>query len=95
MSGNVNVIGHTNLTPEQIDFINRIKSSEIDLAKLHKEATNFVKSNDLPMEAMRQLAIARTEFENSYMRFVRAIAGPKSPWVETDEYITNLTPNQK
>lgn len=65
--------GYADLNQDSIDFVNKIKEKEADLAVLLKEAAN--RGADA-----RDLALAKTYFENAFMRFVRAETKPDNPW---------------
>ena len=83
MSGTQGVTGDRDLTPSEIGFINAIKEDEAMIAtrlRAARELNGDREDTPLRSEAYRQLAIARTEFEGAFMRLVRAIAAPVTPW---------------
>jgi hypothetical protein len=88
------ITGYRDLTQDEIDLMNEIKAHEAATAallgkvrKLHAapcgvpadplaRAAHFAAGN----EPARQLSIARTEFEGAFMRLVRSVAQPATPW---------------
>ena len=82
--------GHRELSGRQLSLIGRIREAESVLADLYREVgseSSLARSapgsafDPSEMDCMRQLSIARTELESGFMRLVRAVARPKSPWV--------------
>lgn len=68
------VKGYRELTESELELINSIKTVEQGVAEL------WHKVRALPSSDQRQLGITRTELEHAFMRFVRAVARPESPW---------------
>jgi len=68
------ITGYRDLTQEEIDNMNAIKLAEKVIANL----VATVKS--IPDVDQRNIAIARTSFEDAFMRLVRAVARPESPF---------------
>ena len=68
------ITGYRDLTQEEIDNMNAIKLAEKVIANL----VAAVKS--IPDVDQRNIAIARTSFEDAFMRLVRAVARPESPF---------------
>lgn len=73
------ISGYRDLNQAEIDLMNRVKMEETTVAALVREVTNGCEPRS---EASRQSAIARTEFEGAFMRLVRAVAKPVTPWAE-------------
>jgi hypothetical protein len=74
------ITGYRDLSQAEIDLMNEIKAAEATVAALvlrvqHGQALAGIS------EGSRQAAIARTELEGGFMRLVRAVAQPASPWV--------------
>jgi hypothetical protein len=67
--------GYRDLTQSEIDAMNSVKALEADAAALWKQLS------DIPGVDVRDLALARTHFEDACIRAVRAVARPVSPWV--------------
>jgi len=81
------ITGYRELTHDDISRINLCKSLEVAVAeqaeriRQHINPTGAILLHDHPdSERLRQLAIARTEFEGAFMRLSRAIARPLSQW---------------
>lgn len=74
------ITGFRDLTEDEIELINVIKGHEAGLASLLHQVMGSIAKG----EGMRQAAIARTEFEGAFMRLVRAVAQPESPWVREE-----------
>ena len=76
------ITGYWDLSQAEIDLMNEIKAKEREVADLFRRIgdvhDNIVFHNG---EGTRQLSIARTEFESAFMRMVRAVARPETPWV--------------
>ncbi len=68
--------GYRDLSQDEINLMNDCKSLESSTASL----VALIKAEDGVDQ--RQLAIAKTEFEHAFMRLVRSIARPESPWDE-------------
>lgn len=82
------IAGYRNLTEDEIALINEVKGYEAAIAKLQRAvADNAIvraRRTGAPMDdGVRQAAIAKTEFEGAFMRLVRAVAEPDSPWKAT------------
>ena len=71
------ITGYRDLSPSEIELINRIKAHESATADLVHLVRNTVPPQS---EQSRQAAIARSDFENAFMHLVRAVANPVSPW---------------
>jgi hypothetical protein len=71
------IIGYRDLSVEEIALMNLIKEHEKQIAAVHLMVQKLVPERS---EAARQANIARTEFESAFMRLVRAVAQPASPW---------------
>jgi hypothetical protein len=71
------ITGYRDLSPSEIELINRIKEHEARTADLLHLVRNTVPPQS---EQSRQAAIARSDFEGAFMRLVRAVANPVSPW---------------
>lgn len=68
------ITGYRDLTQSEIDGMNSVKALEADVAALwHQLSTISGVSH-------RDLAIARTHFEDACIRAVRAVARPVSPF---------------
>ena len=78
------ITGYRDLTDAEISMMNEIKAGEVEIAGIHEatlECINELKNQGVDIgDAYRQLAIAKTEFEHAFMRLVRAVARPVSPW---------------
>jgi hypothetical protein len=75
------VKGYRKQSPENVEFVNRIKDMEFTLAALVKERTDQIIAEGNPRsEAMRQASLAKTHFEEGFMHFVRSVFLPESPW---------------
>jgi hypothetical protein len=70
------VTGYRQLTEGEIALMNRIKAKEAEMAEL----LNLVRVTAPAGEPQRQIARAVTAFEEAFMRTVRAVAQPVSPW---------------
>lgn len=66
---------YRDLTQQEIAAMNSLKSAEADMAALLGHV-----SADIPEADKRDLALARTHFEEAFIRAVRAVARPVSPW---------------
>lgn len=91
--------GYRELTLNEIAAMNRAKQAENDLAEVVRCVANVateailgrasVPGEQFPSnphdlhESARQIALARTHFEEGFMHLVRAVARPVSPWVPT------------
>lgn len=68
--------GYRELSESEVALMNRIKAKEAEMAELVQLVRNTVPAG----EPQRQAAIAATVFEEAFMRLVRAVAQPVSPW---------------
>ena len=76
------ITGYRELDQQDINLMNAIKAKEQDVAALLQHVQSYLGGGQgRAGEALRQAAIARTEFEHAFMRLVRAVAQPVSPWV--------------
>lgn len=66
------ISGYRDLTPDEIDAINRVKDLEAEVGRLHGQ---FLPWSNIDK---RWLAIARTHFEEGFSAMVRSIAQPES-----------------
>ena len=66
--------GYRDLSQSEIDGMNSVKALEADVAALWHQL------NEIPGVDKRDLALARTHFEDACIRAVRAIARPVSPF---------------
>jgi beta-phosphoglucomutase-like phosphatase (HAD superfamily) len=66
--------GYRELDAETLETINNIKSLEREVASQWRL---LVSGDDADK---RELALARTHFEDAFMHFVKAVANPVSPW---------------
>jgi hypothetical protein len=69
--------GYRDLSQQEIDLMNMIKSHEAVTAAL--VASVKALHGDNPQSA-RDIALARTSFEDAHIRLVRAVARPVTPW---------------
>jgi hypothetical protein len=65
---------YRDLTQSEIDSMNSVKALEADIAALLHQLA------DVPGVDRRDLALARTHFEDGCIRAVRAVARPVSPF---------------
>lgn len=75
------ISGYRELTPLEIDRMNRIKALEAEAASLFSEIQEA--ETEVPIvdqEALRSLALAKTNLQTGFMWFVRAVAKPQSNW---------------
>lgn len=70
------ISGYRELDESEIALMNRIKAQEAEIAELAQLVRNITPEG----EPRRQLAIAVTAFEEGFMRLVRAVAQPATPW---------------
>jgi hypothetical protein len=68
------IAGYRDLTQSEIDGMNSVKALEADIAAL------WYQLQAIPNVNQRDLAIARTHFEDACIRAVRAVARPVSPF---------------
>ena len=66
--------GYRDLSEDELDGMNAVKELESLIAELCKRL------GDIPGTHPRDLALARTHFEDGCIRAVRAVARPVSPW---------------
>jgi hypothetical protein len=69
------ISGYRDLTQDEIDAMNAIKSAEAELASLWQRI-----SAANPGADRRWLAVARTHFQEGFSAFVRSIAQPEDPF---------------
>jgi hypothetical protein len=75
------IAGYRDLSQIEIDLMNEIKGKEREFAGLFKRVLDIIGANG-PNEGTRQAHLARGEFEMAFMRLVRSVAQPVSPWVK-------------
>lgn len=63
------------LDQSEVDAMNSVKSLEADIAALWDQIAA------MPGVDKRDLAMARTHFEDACIRMVRAVARPQTPWI--------------
>lgn len=68
--------GYRDLDQETVDLIKKIKLTEAELANDWTEIMLLGPGVVDP----RDMAMARTHFEDGFIRLVRAVAKPDSPW---------------
>jgi hypothetical protein len=73
------ITGYRDLSEAEIGLMNEIKTKEGDVAALFKRIYKVIGANGTN-EGTRQAMLARSEFEMAFMRLVRAVAQPASPW---------------
>lgn len=69
--------GYADLEQADIDLINEIKEAEATLTKLWRRVKNEAPKTG---QAQRDLAMARTHWEDGFIRAVRAVAHADTPW---------------
>ena len=81
------ITGYRDLTQAEIDVMNEIKAHEKATAELHRKVAALIgppsnedRYDSEISERRRNVAIARTEFETAFMRLVRSVARPATPW---------------
>lgn len=79
------ISGYRDLTEDEIALMNEIKAHERELAALHVRVVEVARKRqhgDMAQydDGARQAAIAKTQFEHAFMRLVRAVANPATPW---------------
>lgn len=72
------ISGYRDLSEHEIESMNRVKALEAALAECVAELAS------IPGVDQRDLALARTHFEDGCIRAVRAVARPVTPWVNAD-----------
>lgn len=70
------ISGYRDLSESEIALMNRIKAKEAEMAEL----VQLVRNTAPQGEPQRQAAMAVGAFEEAFMRLVRAVAQPASPW---------------
>lgn len=82
------ITGYRDLTQAEIDVMNEIKAHEKATAELHRKVVALIgppahedRYDSEISERRRNAALARTEFETGFMRLVRSVARPISPWI--------------
>ena len=68
------ISGYRDLSQEEIDLMNQIKSKEKELGEL------FQKLMAMSYTDKRSAALGRTNMEQGFMWLVRSVAKPASPW---------------
>lgn len=68
------ISGYRDLSQEEIDLMNQIKTKEKELGELFKKMTA------MPDTDKRSAALGRTNMEQGFMWLVRSVAKPESPW---------------
>ena len=76
-AGSQNVTGYRKQTPEALETVNEIKQGERDVAKLWR----WVAARPTVSTDPRQMALARTAFEEAFMHLNRAVFQPVDPFV--------------
>ena len=66
--------GYRDLTQSEIDSMNSVKALEADIAALIQQLRGLPEANH------RDLALARTHFEDGCIRAIRAVARPVTPF---------------
>ncbi len=72
---------YRDLTQEEIDLMNEIKDLEAQVADMCKKVATVAHE----YEALDDLFEARGSLQTGFMRLVRAVARPDSPWGEFNE----------
>jgi hypothetical protein len=79
------ISGYRDLSQTEIDLMNAIKAQEAEtaalLGRVSAHLRSAARSGADTGDALRQLAIGRSEFEGAFMRLVRSVAQPATPWV--------------
>ncbi|MEV4053023.1 hypothetical protein AB0J55_17710 [Amycolatopsis sp. NPDC049688] len=75
-TGSQNVTGYRKQTPDALDTVNEIKHTEEVVAKLWR----WVRARPNVPTDPRQLALARTAFEEGFMHLNRAVFQPVDPF---------------
>lgn len=70
------ISGYRDLTQSEIDGMNSIKSLEVDVGELFKQI------GEIQGVDQRSMALAKTNLQQGFMWFVRAIAKPSNPFEE-------------
>lgn len=75
------VRGYRKQSPENVEFVNRIKDTEFTLATLvNEQKDRILAEHGERSESMRQAAVAAFRFEEGFMHLVRSVFLPESPW---------------
>lgn len=87
------ITGYRDLSQAEIDLMNEIKATEVVVAELFGRVASLAAERStanpaaprgpiahIEIEACRQRSVARQEFESAFMRLVRSVARPASPW---------------
>jgi hypothetical protein len=69
-----NITGYREMSEQDVALINKVKAAEQGLADLWQQIRRTYEVDG------RQLAMARTDFENGFYHLVRSIAKPESPF---------------
>lgn len=72
--------GFRDLNESEIVAIQTIKHRERDIATFFNE---FLDSAPVELDH-REMALAKTHFEDAFIHFVKAVARPDSPWSNVD-----------
>lgn len=70
------ISGYRDLSQSEIDGMNSIKSLEVDVGELFKQI------GEIQGVDQRSMALAKTNLQQGFMWFVRAIAKPSNPFEE-------------
>lgn len=70
------ISGYRDLSQSEIDGMNSIKSLEVDVGELFKQI------GEIQGVDHRSMALAKTNLQQGFMWFVRAIAKPSNPFEE-------------
>lgn len=70
------ISGYRDLSQSEIDGMNSIKSLEVDIGELFKQI------GEIQGVDQRSMALAKTNLQQGFMWFVRAIAKPSNPFEE-------------
>jgi len=70
------ISGYRDLSQSEIDGMNSIKSLEVDVGELFKQI------GEIHGVDHRSMALAKTNLQQGFMWFVRAIAKPSNPFEE-------------
>lgn len=82
------ITGYRELGEGEIALMNRVKATEALVADLVADLRATVPAG----EPQRQAAIAVTAFEEAFMRLVRAVAQPATPWDRREPIMKALAP---
>lgn len=74
-TGSQNVTGYRKQTPEALSLVNLVKAREQSVASIWRT----VRDSPVPTDP-RQMALARTGFEEAFMHLNRAIFQPVDPF---------------